>query len=168
LNRFTVLAAIVATAISLGVVAVASAQVSPTPAPTGTAAPSVCTGVPQRGGETVTLGQNAVTPPGGGDFTIQAVAPPPDIGFIACYVGGNASVTISRECDEISRENPDDDPGADFVLDLIVDSCERISPTATPTQLSQGSNDDDVVTTTPTATSGSTISPPSTGDAGLR
>jgi hypothetical protein len=172
LNRFTVLAAMAVAAISFGVAAVASAQESPTPAPTGTgtATANICSGTGLRGGERIpTVNGASVTPPGGGTFVI-GTNPRGEFStgsaFIVCYVEGNAEVTISSsDCEEIGRENPDDDPGADFVLDMIVDSCERTAPTATPMQPSQGS--DDAMTPTPTATSG-TISPPSTGDAGLK
>jgi len=171
-------------ALCFGVATVASAQESPTPeptntpaatstpAPTGTAAAtststaSECTGIAQSGGETLTVGQNEITLPGGPDFTISAVSG----GFEVCYVDTGASVTISTSCEEIDRDNPDEDPVADAVLDDIVDSCERVATATTTTPGSQGSDDDDVTVLTPTLTSEvqGTISPPSTGDAGLK
>ena len=83
MKRFTLLAAIAAATISFGIAAVASAQESPTPQPTGTpqatgtpaatgtSTASECTGVAQSGGETVTIGQIEVTLPGGPDFTVS-------------------------------------------------------------------------------------------------
>jgi hypothetical protein len=110
-----------------------------------------------------------VTPPGGGTYVLDIEAPSGgEARFSVCFVEGNASVTLSAEdCDEVDRENPEDDPGADFVLDLIVDSCEVGELTPTATQSSQGSSDDEVMTLTPTAEAGG-ISPPSTGDGGLK
>ena len=183
MKRFIILASVIAAELCFGVATIASAQESPTPeptntpaatntpAPTGTAAAtststaSECTGIAQSGGETVTIGQNEITLPGGPDFTISAASG----GFEVCYVDAGASVTISSDCEEIDRDNPDDDPVADAVLDDIVDSCERVT-TATPTPSSEGSDDDDVTALTPTLTSEvqGTISPPSTGDAGLK
>ncbi len=190
MKRFITLAALVAATISFGLVAVASAQESPTPAPTDTPAAtstpaatntpaptgtsaatststvSTCTGIEFRGGETVTIGQNEITLPGGPDFTISSVSN----GFVVCYVDANASVTISATCAEIDRDNPDEDPVADAVLDDIVASCERAPTTVTATPASQGADDDDVIVSTPTLTSQvqGSISPPSTGDAGLK
>ena len=184
MKRFTLLAAIAAAAISFGVAAIASAQESPTPEPTNTpqatstqaatgtavatttSTPNECSGVTQTGGETVTIGQNQITLPGGPEFTISGAGN----GFEVCYVEAGASVTISTTCDEIDRDNPDEDPVADAVLDDIVDSCETVLASGTPTPSSEGSDDDEVMTVTPTRTSEveGTISPPSTGDAGLK
>jgi hypothetical protein len=146
----------------------ASAQeATPTPSPTSTTVPNLCMGgIPQRGGQTVNFGflSTRVMLPGGGNFTILGVAPPPDTGFIVCYVEGNARVFISPStCDEIRRENPTDNESADLLLDVIVDSCEVV---ATPTPTSTGSAND--ATARPTAISGGTITPPDTGSAGLR
>jgi len=178
LKRLIMLATFISAAIAFGVVTLASAQESPTPQPTGTpqatgtaaasgtSTASQCTGVAQSGGETITIGQIEITLPGGPEFTISTAGS----GIKVCYVDANASVTISSTCDEIDRDNPDEDPVADAVLDDIVDSCERTPTTVTPTPGSQGSDDDDVMTVTPTLTSAvqGTISPPSTGDAGLK
>ena len=178
MKRLIMLATFISTAVAFGIVTIASAQESPTPQPTGTpqatgtaaatgtSTASECTGVAQSGGETVTIGQIEVTLPGGPDFTVSTAG----TGIEVCYVDAGASVTISSTCDEIDRDNPDEDPVADAVLDDIVDSCERVTTATTPTPGSQGSDDDDVMTVTPTLTSEvqGTISPPSTGDAGLK
>jgi hypothetical protein len=170
LKKVSVIAGVLALAVSLSIAAIASAQEpSPTPAATGTSTAKLCPTGGTRGGEELQAVNGAsVTPPGGGTFVVIPATPgvsSPQ--FTVCYVEGNASVTISAQtCDEISRQNPDDSDTADFVLDVIVDSCQMgaTTPTATATTPAAGNG-----TVTPTATAATgPISPPNTGDGGLK
>jgi hypothetical protein len=170
LTSLELIAALIIMILTALFVPTASAQeATPTLIPT-TTVPNLCTGAPQqRGGQSYPVGgqpslpRNRVTLPGGANFAIT-IAPPPDVGFVVCYVEGNARVFISLSCQEIRRENPTDNESADLLLDVIVDSCEVIAtPTPTP---APPTND---ATATPTATaSGTIITPPDTGNAGLR
>ena len=170
MNRLSLLAIAAVAVFSLGISAVTSAQeATPSPSPTTPATPNICVGDAQRGGKTITvLGRTEIGLPGGANFVIGTNprgASSSGTAFTVCYVEGNARVTISTsDCDETGRDNPTDNKIADLVLDGIVDSCEVIAQTPTPTP---AANED----ATPTATAtggGTTITPPDTGDAGLK
>ena len=179
--RYASLIAGAVTLLVMGFTSSAWAQVSPTPtvtAPaTATATPTpisatatataqarLCSTPGTAGGVPIEVvrGVVRVTPPGGGTFH-WSITPPTsaEADFSVCYIEGNARVFISLECREIRRQNPGNNATANAVLDSIVASCQRIAPTSVPTSAAG--------TPVPTATPiRSTITPPDTGDAGLR
>ena len=160
--------------LALSAAGLASAQVSPTPnatatftstpVPTGTVQNPFCQAPGRPGGVPIEVVRDVVrvTPPGGGTYDF-AILPPSsaESQFRICYIEGNAVVFVSLECREIRRVNPGTNANAGAVLDAIVDSCEVIAPTATPQPAV-------TATAAPTQAPTAFITPPDTGDAGLR
>jgi hypothetical protein len=172
LRKLVLFFAVVFAVLAAGMAGSVSAQVSPTPsatatatstpAPTATSHARLCStgtagGVPIE----VIGGVVRVTPPGGGTFAPGLLPPTEGSQFLICFVEGNARVFISLQCREIRRENPGNNVNADAVLDAIVDSCEVIAPTATPQAAA-------TATAAATQAPRPVITPPDTGDAGLR
>jgi hypothetical protein len=174
LIRYALLVAVAVSVLVTGYASSALAQVSPTPnatatvtstpVPTATVQGQFCQPPGMQGGVPIEVVRDVVqvTPPGGGTYD-WALLPPSsaESQFRICFIEGNALVFISLDCREIRRVNPGTAANANAVLDAIVDSCEVIAPTPTPQPAA-------TVTVAPTQAPRPVITPPDTGDSGLR
>jgi len=136
--------------------------------PDGTSRFNPClAGGPLPGGQPVQLPNGIrITPPGGTFYKIGTL-PSSVPGYVVCYEGRDAYVVVSQvDCSEIRRHNPRMDPGADYFMDAVVASCVKVPvPTSTPRP---GNTDSPNATVTPLPGEPSFITPPDTGNAGLK
>jgi len=124
--------------------------------------PNTCRGSALQGGILIELANGiSLYPPGGGSFII-GTSPPSLNSVLFCHVEGAATVTISvADCSERNRSNPSEDESTDYYLDRVVASCVKlVQPTIPPEQR--------IPAEPPTETPRGRITPPDTGDAGLK
>jgi hypothetical protein len=156
--------------IGMSQVAVTRAQEpSPTPGPLTPVVPTpggtgdIC-GTPQyAGGQTINVLNLRIVLPTAGDFTANFGVSNPGGQFVrVCFVQGNSAVVFNLEGKETNRIV--NSSSAAEMLDQVVRSVQVVPSTAIPATAQPST----ATPAAPTPTTSGPISPPSTGNAGLR